>query len=54
MLNGDNILKLGQSLPGKGKSSIKQISKLEITTIFRIKTSKYEDLNCTKLFMNCL
>ena len=34
MLNGDNILKLGQSLPGKGKSSIKQISKLEITTIF--------------------
>ena len=39
-MNFDNLTtaekskKFGQSLPGKDKSSIKQISKLEITTIF--------------------
>ena len=42
-MNFDNLStvektkKFGQSLLGKGKSSIKQISKLEITTIFEEK-----------------
>ena len=45
----EHVKKFGQSLPGKGKSSIKQISKLEITT--RKKNFKIRD-KTLKLFIN--
>ena len=51
MPNGKSVLKLGKSLPGKGKSSIKQISKLEITTIFVKKLKNTKILIVQKLWI---